>query len=79
MIKAFSYYRQPYLRKILINLFGKPHIEKDEIFTYEGKIYNKLFFYSKQYMNIEAVNKKDEFEGDKEIEIDPPEKDIKSY
>lgn len=32
MVKAFSFYKQSSLKKIIINLFGKDHQEKDEFF-----------------------------------------------
>ncbi|MFT6841369.1 MAG: hypothetical protein ACJASR_000129 [Psychroserpens sp.] len=48
---AFSYYRETLIKKIFINFFGKDHKEQDEVFTFEGKLYNNLFYYLKQYPN----------------------------
>jgi hypothetical protein len=51
MIRGIRYYKQTFLKKLLIELFGKTAKEKDEIFTFEGKTYKKIFYYKKQYQN----------------------------
>jgi hypothetical protein len=51
VVKGISYYHQNILTKAAILFFGKNCIEKDDLFTYEGKTYKGVFYYMKQYMN----------------------------
>lgn len=52
MVKAFNFYKESSLNKIIINLLGKYHQEEDEFFIYKGKKFGTLFYYKKRIPNF---------------------------
>lgn len=49
IVKGIRYYRQGILTRLAITLFGENHIERDDLFTYEGKVYKGIFYYTKKH------------------------------
>jgi hypothetical protein len=49
MVKGISFWKQTFLKRILIHFFGKYRWESDLLFRFEGKVYKGIFYYYKQH------------------------------